>query len=269
MTPPAETPTDLPEDHWTYDGATPDDRLEMRLDPETVSLPRETFTVSLGNAGEDSFLTNPYDWRLHRHEDGVWHHVGPTAVPEPVVRLAPGDRHEWTVTVDNTGLDDPDLELGGRDELLIPGLGGGHYAFGTDGWFEEEAGGPESPVLAVGRFAVEGPALDVTPSGAVESTERDGDSVTVTIDAEYGRHDRRSDPATLVVERLGRGTEAPTVVAERLIRTWPERDAFAAFEPGVRTVRVETTGDLLWPGDEERHRRYDGVLYRLSVERGD
>jgi hypothetical protein len=266
MTPPAETPPEPPEDHWTYDGATPDDRLEMDVDPGTVSLPRDTLTVALENAGRETLVMNPHDWRLHRHEDGAWHHIGPTGVPEPAFHLAPGDRYEWTITVDNTGLDDTDLELGGREELLIPGLGGGQYAFGIHGQFEG-ADGPGAAVLAVGRFTVEGPPLELTRSRAVESSERDGDTVTVRIGPEYGRHDRRSDPATLVVERLGRGTEAPTVVTERLVRSWPERDAFAAFEPGVRTVRVETTGDLLWPADEEQHRRYRGILYRLSVER--
>lgn len=269
MTPPPTTPPPgLPEDHWTYEGATPDDRLAMRVDPKTVSLPRDTLTASLENAGEETFLMNPYDWRLHRYENGAWHHIGPRAVPEPAAQLEPGDRYEWTVTVDNTSLNEPELELRGRDDLVVWGLGGGHYAFGTDGWFENGAGGPENSRLAVGRFAVEGAALELSHSAAVTSTSRDGDTVTVAIDPEYGRHDRRSDPATLVVERLGRGTEAPTVVTEQLIRGWPERDAFAAFEPGVRTVRVETTGDLLWPEDEDRHRRYDGVLYRLTVERG-
>ncbi|PSQ19407.1 hypothetical protein BRD00_01925 [Halobacteriales archaeon QS_8_69_26] len=225
----------------------PTDAVYVEPGSEGVTLPSGEISFTMHNGTHRTFATNFYGWRIDRWEDG-WHHVAPRFVNQPLMHLRPGGSHTWRITVDNTDLRDAEKvsgNVGGTTDVTVPALGGGTYAFAADGWFEGDGSTTSSvpeherQTAVAARFTVEGPALELSLSDWVTDTARDGDTVTVTPGDRPERESSR--PATYVLRRDPDVEDPRTLVTEQVIREWPLRDALAALEPGVETVRVETT----------------------------
>jgi hypothetical protein len=217
---------------------------------DSVATPRGTVSFTLRNDTDVRFDTNLYAWKVWKRVDDDWYHVAPRYWNVPLMFLDPGQSHEWTLTVDNTDLDGRLPHAGGTSEVTVAGLGGGAYAFGTDGWFQ--SADHERKTAFVARFEVEGPRLDLRPTEEVTATTRDGDTVTVRTAVEASEETRRCE--FRVTRRAadegrdeGDGTDEGGGVRERiteqLLRDRRLRNTLPFFESGVETVRlVEPNG---------------------------
>ncbi|SEO86708.1 hypothetical protein SAMN04487948_10655 [Halogranum amylolyticum] len=248
------------------------DETPVALTPATQrgSLPTATVEFTLTNDTDVRFDTNFYAWRVWKRVDGEWFHVAPRAWNQPLMSLAPDESHAWTLTVDNTRLDDEPLpRAGGTEELSLAGLGGGTYAFTVDGWFAGE--GYRDGVGFVARFDLDGDPVELTPTDEVTATTRDGDAVVVETDRETGGESRL---AAFVVERVESSVsesaddDVRRLVTEQALRDRKLRNTLSFFEAGVETVRLQEQNSV-WPVFGVREPRtiaYDGVRYRLSAE---
>lgn len=261
---------DVDEVVWEREVSGPDSTLLLEGFASEATLPAE-IGFRLSNGTDRAFHTNFYDWSLHRWESGRWHRTAPTAVPEPLMTVPPGEAHEWTLTLTNEGLDDPLLRSEGTEAITVRGVGGGPYAFAAEGWWDDQEQTPtyEHQTVCAARFQLDGDALPLEPSRAVTDSRRDGDSVTVA--AENPRTDE-GDEATYVLTRDDDAADPRTLITEQVYRQWPLRDALAHAEPDVAEVRVETTTGSTPPfgvrGDGPAI-EYDGHTYRVSAETPD
>ncbi|MFC7137092.1 hypothetical protein ACFQRB_12755 [Halobaculum litoreum] len=121
-------------------------------EPRSGGLPAATFRFSLVNDSDRRFAYNPYDWGLWKRVDGSWFYVAPRIVPQPLSFLPPGGTETWTLVVG--GDDESAAGEGAGDAITTDRLGGGTYAFETDGSFEGQRY-TESTRLAV-RFVLSG-----------------------------------------------------------------------------------------------------------------
>lgn len=98
----------------------------------------------LRNGAARPFVFNPYGWTLHRRTADGWEHVAPDAVPEPLVRMAPGQTHRWSLSATpHPSPRDPEAATISAD--VSPGV----HAFAVDGRLGD---GPR--VECVARFEV-------------------------------------------------------------------------------------------------------------------
>jgi hypothetical protein len=238
----------------------------MAIEPAATAgeLPTAEFAFTLENGIDRTFETNFYDWTLAKRVDGEWYYVAPRLVPEPLMRLEPGDDHEWTLTASSERANTRYPSAADKSDLSVRGLGAGTYAFAVDGWFEDAD--YEHQTVFAARFELAGDPLELTPSAAVQQVTRDGDAVTVRaegVDSEDARE------ATYVLERTEDADDAREMITEQVIRRWPLCDALAHVEDGVRAVRVvSTTGSVPAFGvlDDRSPVRYDGDAFRVRVE---
>jgi hypothetical protein len=215
---------------------------------DSVETPEGRVAFTLRNDTDVRFDTNFYAWKVWKRVDGDWYHVAPRYWNVPLMSLEPGQSHEWTLTVDNTDLDARLPRAGGTSEVTVAGLGGGAYAFGTDGWFR--SADHERKTAFVARFRVEGPQLDLRPTEEVTETSRDGGVVTVRTDAKATENTRRCEfRVTRRAADEGDGdatgdeTETRERITEQLLRDRRLRNTLPFFESGVETVRlVEPNG---------------------------
>lgn len=238
----------------------------MALEPSATEgeLPSDEFTFALENGTDRTFQTNFYDWTLAKRVDGEWYHVAPRMVPEPLMRLKPGDGHRWTLAVTSERPDPRTDSVADEGDISVRGLGAGTYAFAADGWFEDE--NHEQKRMFAARFELSGDSLELTPSAAVREATRDGDVVTVRAD---GADSEDARDATYVLERSEDAEGAREMITEQVVRRWPLCDALAHVESGVQEVRVEsTTGSVPAFGvlDDASPIRYDGDAFRARVE---
>lgn len=117
---------------------------------ESVTLPEDTIEFTLRNTTDTRLDTNFYGWSLWRRRPDDWLHVAPEFYPEPLMTLAPGESHRWTLTV---GAQTQDAGTSGTGDIAVGDLDAGEYAFGTDGWFAS-ADHEHKTAFAV-RFRVE------------------------------------------------------------------------------------------------------------------
>ncbi|NHN47559.1 hypothetical protein G9464_08110 [Halostella sp. JP-L12] len=239
----------------------------IALEPSAAEgdLPVAEFAFALRNDTDQTFSTNFYDWSLSKRVDGEWFRVAPRMVPEPLMSLAPGEDHRWTLAASSERPDPKTDSVADEGDVSVRGLGAGTYAFAVDGWFED--GDHEQQVVFAARFELAGDPVALTPSAAVREAARDGDVVTVQAD---GSDHEDAREATYVLERVEDPAEEPReLITEQAIRRWPLCDALAHVEAGVRTVRVEsTTGTVPAFGvhDDAPPIRYGGDAFRASVE---
>lgn len=231
---------------------------------QSGSLPRAEFEFVLTNGTNAQFGVNFYGWSVWKRAQGEWFRVAPRMVPQPLMYLRPGDSHAWHLTVDNTDLDRPIPRAEGTANVTVVGLGGGTYAFGTDGWFEGQH--YENGTGIATRFELTGDPLPLNPVG-VDRTERDGDTVVVHDDP-----NENEDRAAYVVTRVEDPSEKPRrMITEQVVRRTPLRNALAHFESGVRQVRLEA-GTTTYPAfgvRDARYVEYEGQTYRIETERLD
>lgn len=241
----------------------PDSPVRLAVDRRSGSLPEATFGFSLVNDSDLPFAYNPYNWGVWKRVDGSWYSVAPRVVPDPLSVLSPGSEHAWRLTVDaDRSL--PDSQYGGpqgSESVTIGGLGGGTYAFETDGWFEGQDY-RDSTGLAV-RFVLDGDPLTVTLDDSVTETSRGGSTVTVRTDVQSTAETR---PCVFVLERDD-DPEAERRIPEQIVRDPRLRKTLPAFEPGVDTVRlVEPNGTVPPFGVNDPWTfRFRGTAYRVTA----
>ncbi|MFC7070293.1 hypothetical protein [Halobaculum lipolyticum] len=240
--------------------AEPTDPVRLVADPRSGSLPAAKFRFSLVNDSDRRFGYNPYDWGLWKRVDGSWFYVAPRIVPQPLSYLAPGETKTWTLAVGDGEASSTDIDTLG-DAITTDRLGGGTYAFETDGWFEDQHY-TESTALAV-RFALSGDAVTPTLDDSVTERTRNGSTVTIRTDVSSTE---RTRPCVLVVERVD-GPTAERRIAEQVVRDPLLRKTLPAFETGVDRVRlVEPNGAVPPFGvSDPRTFRYAGESYRVTA----
>lgn len=251
---------------YCTDSAVPADApVVLDRSADRADLPTATLSFTLRNVSSRRFTMNPWEWHVHKYVEGTWFHVAPRSWNVPAMELAPGDAHTWTLAVDNTRLDGSPLPVPrGTREIEIAGLGGGHYAFSTDGWFEDDDHDHQTGVAAL--FELDGPSIDLRPTDEVTAVERDGAFVTVRAD----REDR--DKSRVAAFELAR-TDDPdgtvrAFVVEKAMHDRRLRNTLPYFEPGVERVRlVEPDGTYPPFGVHEPTAiEFEGETYQVTAE---
>lgn len=116
-------------------GETPSAGTGLTSSAESVTLPEDTIEFTLRNTTDTRLKTNFYGWALWQRTGDDWLHVAPEFYPQPLMSLAPGESHRWTLT---TGAETQDAGNSGTSDIEVGNLDAGEYAFGTDGWFASE-----------------------------------------------------------------------------------------------------------------------------------
>ncbi|THE65929.1 hypothetical protein D8Y22_05255 [Salinadaptatus halalkaliphilus] len=244
------------------------DTTPIYLEPSTTTLTEnEGATFTLTNAAGRTFALNPYGWRLHKRVDDRWYHVAPWEVPLPLTNLRAGDSHVWTLRVDNAALEpggSPDRG-GGQEPNPIAGLGGGEYAFGTRGWFEDES--HEDAIGFSARFDLETEPLELTPSDAISETKWDDETLVAMSD----RGDADSDSTRLGAYELVRTDDdvrGDPHITETLMRNDQLRDVVAlAREYDADRVRLKEYDGThpIFGSRDDGYYEYDGETYEIST----
>ncbi len=226
--------------------------------------PGESIGFQLRNNRTQTLWVNFYAWRTHKYIDGTWYYILPQGWNQPVMQLDPGTEHTWTVTVDNAGIEAgrPVPKSGGTEQVTAAGLGGGTYAFGTAGWFDDSD--HTSQIAFSTHVEVLGDEITLTPTNAIVETAHDGETVTARSDrnVETGR---RGVYELTAVETT---TEARSMITEQVIRDEQLRDALALQqEHEVEQVRIEeyTGVDPAFGIDDPEVITYDGQIYRITA----
>ncbi len=277
-----------PRTRWFHEGDGP---VFLRPDAERL-VPPGGVTVTLEN-----YSLTPVSlerWGLHKFADGRWHRVGPWVASEGVGHeVPPGAVAPLDLVVPPTGDRTPSPRRGPDRLVLGPGLYAVRYGSGTTGRVPSDAplyvddpdrrrgaditattsGDDDGQTVAVevgyaALFAVDGEGPPLVPTEEVEHVERDGEVVTVHVQA--GGVGTESD-RSLVVERDTTGGQG-RVLLEQVYWFPALRNALAHLDAGVRRVRVATTGrrsrrplDWLLGGEGTRF-SYRGTGLRARTE---
>ena len=283
---PAQSVPEFPEE-TTADACPPFDEAEQvvcyeAVDPEELPLvllaetqsvqPDQAAEFTLRNRSGQGFNTNFYHWQLYKRVDGDWYYIVPWSWPQPLNRLAAGDDHTWTLTVATGRLSDGDPieRVEGTESLPVAGLGGGHYAFGTDGWFA--AGSHEKPIALAAGFELHTDPLQLTPTAAIEETEWDGE--TLVARSTRGEPDDEADrPDEFILERTDdSGTDSKQVIAEQVVRNNQLRDTIALSQIyNADRVRLEEYSYSIPPFGltEARTYEFQDDRYRVTANEGE
>ncbi|MDS0276924.1 hypothetical protein NDI85_03915 [Halomicroarcula sp. S1AR25-4] len=255
-----------------YEAVDPE-ALPLVLVPETQTVKLDQPTdFTLRNRSGQWFETNFYNWQLYKRVDGDWYYIMPRATPQPLTPLAAGEAHIWTLTVTTGSVSDGaaiDM-VQGTETLSVDGLGGGHYAFATDGWFE--AGSYEEPIALAASFDLQADPLQLTPTAAIAETEWNGETLVVrSTRGEAG--DDGDEHDAYILERLDdSGPDAEQVIIEQVVRDDQLRDAIAlSQEYDAARVRIEEfTGSIPPFGlDDSRIYEFRGERYQVTTRAGD
>lgn len=247
----------------------PDAPLALVPSAQSVSLPAD-LSATVRNRTTRRVGLNPFHWVLHKRVSGRWAHVVPAMMPLPLTHLRPGTSHVWRFSL-SSSTDPTDLKLHGKyiseeGGGTIDGLGGGEYALTS----VAAIGKTQYGLLA--RFTLDGPKIDIEPTGAVLRTTRENETVTVTVEGVSS-----ADTTAREVLTLERGVSAPSqppiLPAERAVRDWRFRNSLPFFEEGVSTVhlRARKGSGVVPPFGIQgmQYRRYEGSTYRLTAKQID
>lgn len=255
-----------------YDAVDPAD-VPLVLVPGTQTLqPDQPAGFTLRNQSDQRFQTNFYHWQLYKRVDGDWYYILPESWPEPLTPLAAGEDHTWTVTVRTGRVSDgaPIEAVQGTDSLTIDGLGGGQYAFGTDGWFA--AGSYEEPIALAASFELQAAPLELTPTAAIAETAWDGETLVAQSTRGEAGEDG-DDRDAYILERTADADGTPEqVIIEQVVRNDQLRDAIALSEEydADRVRLAEFSNSVPAFGvDEARTYEFRGTRYRVTTSAGD
>lgn len=274
--PPATTSAACPPFEGTdqvvcYGAVDPED-LPVVLVPTSQSLhPDQPTEFTLRNQSDRPFYTNFFSWQLSKRVAGTWYYIAPQVVPQPLMTLAAGEDHTWTMTVvsGRVGTGEPIQQVGGTESVTIAGLGGGHYAFGIAGGLDAGAG-TERIGLAAG-FEVTADPLRLVPTDAIVETEWDGATLVAT--SNRGMPDGEEEPDVYILERMeGPAPGAREVIAEQVVRNPQLRDALALSRSyDADRVRLEEFSGRLPPFGVAEPLTYEfqGQFYRVTAHDGD
>lgn len=254
-----------------YEAVDPD-AVPLVLVPEMQSVqPDQPAGFTLRNQSGQRFETNVYHWQLHKRVDGSWYYIAPQSWPEPLTQLAAGEEHTWTpsVATGRVGNGDPIDGVEGPESLTLAGLGGGHYAFGIDGWFEADSD-RERFAFAAG-FEFNADSLQLTPTDAIAETEWDGE--TLVARSTRGEPDGETNqPDAFVLERIDTSeTTAERLIVEQVVRNTQLRDAIAlSRKHDAKQVRLEEFSTTIPPFGRRDGRTYafQGDRYRVTTSEG-
>jgi len=247
--------------------------VPLVLVPERQSVqPNQSTKFTLRNRSEQRFDTNHYHWQLYKRVDGEWYYIAPESWPEPQMSLEAGDEHTWSLTVATGRVSDGvSIEhVEGTESLTLAGLGGGHYAFGTDGWFE--AASPDESIALATGFELNTDRLQLTPTAAISETEWDGE--TLVARSTRGESDGEDDqPDTFVLERIDSSeTDVERVITEQVVRNDQLRDSIALSRKhdADRVHLKEFSGSIPPFGlQDARTYEFEGNQYRVTARKGD
>jgi hypothetical protein len=271
--PPGETPGSCPGYNHVaevvcFENIDTDD-VDTYLEPSGQSVtPEEAFTFTLRNGSDRILETNFYNWAVHRYVDGEWYRVGPQEWPEPLMHLAPGDTHTWSVTVRNEGALAGESVDGasGTDELSLQALGGGYYAFRARGWFEDET--HEAATAFATTVELDADPISLVRTRAIETVTWEGD----TLVAETSRGDpEKHTRAAYKLERVD-GEADRRLITEQVYRDDRLRDALAlAHEYETDSVRLEehTGSTPIFARSPEGRFTFQGSTYEVRTEKLD
>lgn len=209
------------------------------LEPSARTLtPDSEITFTLANRSGADLQTNFYNWQLHRRVDEEWFHVAPLSWPQPQMTVESGGSHTWTVSLDQGVVASGQAveRLRTTQDIVLAGVGGGQYAFRARGRFANDEYGTAMAFAAT--FDVDADPLDLTPTGAIQDVEVDGETVRA-VSTRPGPAD--ADPRLYELERLDPPVvEAEEMVTEQIVRREPLRNAVALAE-AHDAQRVEIT----------------------------
>jgi hypothetical protein len=230
----------------------------------SVSLP-STIEFTLANDSDATFKTNPYDWRLWKRVDEEWYPIAPEAVQEPLFTMRPGSTHEWALTLDDALPTDPgEMYYSWDASGTVGGLGGGEYAFTTNGWFDTPDGTRRIQFGVL--LDVDAPPVTLEPTTAVTESTRDGD--TVTVRGESGTpEDSEARLAEFVLERVADDPSVGRTLPEQAAQDYRLRNTLSYVEDGVERVRY-VERNATWPpfGVRDPYAiRYEGSTYRVTA----
>lgn len=229
------------------------------------STPHRHALVHLRNQGSQRFDTNFYAWRIWKFVDGSWFHVAPRFWNVPLMMVEPGQKHTWTLTVDNTRLDGSPLPTArGTGSIDIAGLGGGQYAFGTTGEFPGDDNDHQTGVAAL--FELVGPKTELRPTDEVTEVEQDGH--VLTVHAEREDLDQSRIAAFELTRTDDPEGEVREYIVEMAMRDRRLRNTLPYFEQGIDQVRL-VEPDSTYPPfgvNEPWAIRYEGETYQVTAK---
>ncbi|SDR14669.1 hypothetical protein [Natronobacterium texcoconense] len=254
-------------------GSGDDDHVFLEPSERKAAIGDDSIEFTLRNESDRRLATNFYNWRVDKRVDGDWYRVAPLGYNQPLMYVDPGESHTWTFTPTDEAIDGEDGRprgSGGTEDLEVPALGSGDYAFRARGWFEDER---DEEILAfAATFELEGEPLEVTPSDVIESIdEKDGTLVARSSRGDPdGEHHRLGAYELEVLESApdDREDEPRSLIAEQLLRQPRLRDVLAlAREHDVSSVRLEEY-DASYPIFGSRSDgvyEYQGTYYEVTT----
>lgn len=251
-----------------YDAVEPE-AMPLVLVPERQSVrPDRPTEFTLRNRSGQQFQTNFYHWQLHKRVDGDWYDIAPEFWPEPLTPLSAGEDHTWTLTVATADDGAPIENVQGTDSLTVDGLGGGRYAFGTDGWFA--SGSYEEPVALAASFELDAAPLALTPTDAITETTWDGETLVARSsrgEPDDGEAEEQRD--AYILERTDDPAADPKpVIVEQVVRDDHLRDAIAlSRRHDADRVRLAEFSSSVPPFRLDGARTYEfrGTYYRVTA----
>lgn len=247
--------------------------VPLALVPETQSIqPNEPTQFTLRNRSERVFETNFYHWELHKRVDGDWYYIAPRSWVTPMTPLEPSQDHAWTLTVETgrVSAGAPVEDVNAAESVTIAGLGEGHYAFGTDGWFADDS--PEKRIGLASGFELTADPLQLTRTESIAETEWDGETLVArsTRGEPLGEDDPRD---AYVLERTDSAGQAPTrLITEQVVRNSQLRDAIALHrEFDADRVQLEEFTERIPPFGirDARTYEYEGDQFRVTTIEGE
>lgn len=238
--------------------------IALTADSRSISLPATAeFTLTNGTAA--TLSTNYYAWGLWKRIDDEWHHLVPTMVQMPLVRLSPGSSHGWTLTARHELPPEPGRDYASwESEGTVSGLGGGEYAFTIDGWFGDSS---EETVGFAVLLDVDAPELTLDPTERVTESSRDGEVVTVHGEGD-GEEERRAEFVLRRVDDADEADDPRRVIPEQAAHDYRLRNTLSYVEEGVEQVRYVEENHAITPafGVQEPYRiSYGGELFEASA----
>jgi len=245
-----------------YDAVAPEE-VRGILEPSARTVDAgESISFALQNKSDSTLSTNPYDWRLDKYVEGEWYRIEPVGKRNPVLLVQPAEEHEWTVRIDNDGIEDgtPVDRSSGHSDLTVHGLGGGRYAFRGRGWFDEDTD-------FAATFEVDDDPIKLTPTDEIEDTQWDDDTLVATTsrgDSDGDVHRSRM----FELEQVSDPSESATLIVEQVIRRDRLRDALALVrEYDTKRVRLEAYPEQsLTPSvHTDQIYEFQGSYYEIST----
>ncbi|GAA0231095.1 hypothetical protein GCM10009000_053070 [Halobacterium noricense] len=236
-----------------YEDADSETNLLMTPSKERAELPNDAISFTLSNETGTRFTTNYYHWRVWKLVDGEWFYIAPRVVPEPAMMLQSGGSHTWNLTIDNATLGGRIDGAQGTEDITLPGVGGGTYAFGISGWFEGQEYDNGTGVAT--RFELVGDSLSLTPTDDLREVGRDSEEKHVRADETNATY------LATRVEKPDGGTVRK--IPEQAIRIAPIRNLLASFEDGISQVRLD--GRNVYLRETPQHIDYKGAVYKIET----